>query len=259
MDTQETSLYQIIILAAVVISSILIYSFLTALRQQANYCKHYNKEIRAGIISLENERKRIAADLHDDLGPVLSAAKMKMSVINATTTADKALLDKSIEYIENMTGKIRIIAGGLMPAVLLDKGPVMATRQFIETLSLNHELEIELHAAPLPALNQHASIHLYRILQEIIHNSIKHAQAKKLLINIYANKKQLIVASADNGKGFNYQKTLQQTNGYGLSNIQSRVQLLNGSIHVQSVTGTQYYIEFPQKGNCDTLKMKSYV
>lgn len=249
MDPQETSLYQLIIIASLVICSILIYAFITALHQQANYSQYQSKEISSGITLLENERKRIAADLHDDLGPILSATKMNLSVIQASSVSDAELLNKSIEYIDNMNSKIRTIAGGLMPAVLLDKGPVMAAEQFIQSLSFDHDIRIVLKAEPLPVLSQQASIHFFRIMQEIIHNTCKHARARELLLQVRVTGRYIMLATADDGTGFDFERTLRKTNGLGLSNIQSRVQLLNGKLNMRSVNGTQYYIEFPLAGN----------
>ena len=249
MDTQETSLYQLIIIASLVICSILIYAFVTALRQQASYSRYQGKEISSGITVLENERRRIAADLHDDLGPVLSATKMYLSEIQPATPLDAELLDKSVWHINRMNNKIRAIAAGLMPAVLVDKGPVMAAVQFSGSLSLDHGLRIVVEADTLPVLSQEASVHFFRIMQEIMHNTCKHAQASKLLLQVKVNSNSIMLSTADNGTGFDVEKTLRKTDGCGLANIQSRVQLLQGKLNIRSVNGTQYYIEFPLAGN----------
>lgn len=245
MDSQETELYKLLIIAALVISSILVYSFMAALRQQARYRKVHNREIGSEINALENERKRIAADLHDDLGPVLSAAKMKLSGIVGINTQNEELVDKSIQYIEVISGRLRAIAAGLLPAVLLDKGLVVAVQQYIRNLGMDGRLSIMLHAGTLPPLQQDLSIHLYRILQEIIHNTCKHGNASRLQIIIVFSQNHIILSTADDGAGFDFAEMIRQKKGHGLLNIRNRVQLLDGNFNVKTNSGTRYYIEIP--------------
>lgn len=249
MDTQETELYKLLIITAFVISSILVYSFFAALRQQVRYRQVHNREIGSEINALENERKRIAADLHDDLGPVLSAAKMKLSGISGVDGHNAQLVGKSMEYIENISGRLRSIAAGLLPAVLLDKGLVIALQQYIRNLDISDTLSIKLHAGNLPMLEHEVNIHLYRIMQEIIHNTCKHGNATRLHMEILFYGNKLVLSTADDGTGFNYTEMTRQKKGHGLLNIQNRVQLLDGNLNVQTDKGTCYYIEIPVHDN----------
>lgn len=249
MDPQETSVYQYLIVAAVVIGSILLYSMFAALRRQSAYRFAYNREIGTEIMARENERKWLAADMHDDLSPLLSATKMTLSGVGKDPKADAVRIIKCLKYLAELTAKIRTLARSLMPAVLLDKGLVTALQQFINGLSRNNNPDIVLTATALPQLSQDAAIHLFRIVQEIIHNTVKHARAGKLHIHIYVQKNRLILATADDGTGFSYQKNMQGAEGYGLTGIQSRIQLLNGNFNADTVKGTRYYIEIPLAGN----------
>jgi len=156
-------------------------------------------------------------------------------------------VNKSIEHIENITGRLRTIASGLMPAVLLDKGPVIAVQQFIRHLQLSNSIRVSLHTADLPRFTQQTNIHLYRIMQEIIHNCCKHAGASRLHIRVYQKGNNIILATADDGTGFDYEDVMRQKKGYGLLNIQNRVQLLNGNCNMQTTGGTRYFIEIPHR------------
>ena len=159
--------------------------------------------------------------------------------------SQEALLDKSMDHLDEITGKIRSLAWELMPAILLDKGLAMALQQFIKSQDKPGNPDIELTVLPLPRLTPNATIHLYRIMQEIIHNSIKHAGARRLIINMYVHNNQLILAASDDGTGFKNHKKTQQQKGYGLTGIKNRVHLLNGNFNLRSRSGTGYFIKIP--------------
>ncbi|MEP7238745.1 MAG: ATP-binding protein [Ferruginibacter sp.] len=248
MDTQETGLYNILRITTVITSGILLYALITAVLQQVKYRAEHNREVGSEILARENERRWLAADMHDDLGPLLSAAKMAISAIHKENETDKVLLDQSMEHLDEITGKIRTLARGLMPAILLAKGLAMALQQFIKTVGTTTNMEIELTVLPLPHFTPDATIHLYRIVQEIIHNSIKHARARRLVINIYVHNNQLVLSAADDGIGFSNHKKKLQSGGYGLTGIKNRVHLLNGDFNLRSRSGTAYFIQIPQAG-----------
>jgi two-component system, NarL family, sensor kinase len=254
MDTKETGLYYILIISSGIISGILLYAFITAVMQQAKNRWVHFQEIESEINSLEQERTRIAADLHDDLGPVLSAAIMKLAALKHLQAGDAQLVNSSISNIETITGRIRAIAAGLMPSVLANKGLVVAVGYFIQNLNLNSKVHITLDADDLPPLNHAVNIHLYRILQEIIHNSCKHGNAARLRINIQYRKGSIILATVDDGAGFDYDEVLRQKKGYGLLNIQNRVQFMNGNFHIKTSNGTRYYIEIPLPGLSEKMQ-----
>lgn len=245
MDTQETGLYYILIITSVVTSGVLLYAFITAILQQIHYRVQHNLEVESEILASEKERSWLAADMHDDLGPLLSATKMSLSAIGAKNKADLVLLEESMQQIDVVNAKIRSLARGLMPDILLQKGLQLALQQFIKTLGNAYTLSIELKLQPMPPISDNASIHLYRIIQEIIHNCLKHARANQLVIKVYTKNNELILAAADDGIGFKTFKRTHQPKGFGLTGIQNRVHLLNGRFNLRSHPGTSYFIQIP--------------
>jgi signal transduction histidine kinase len=245
MDTQETGLYHILIITSVVTTGILLYALMTAMLQQLRYRARHNCEVESEILASENERRWIAADMHDDLGPMLSGIKMTLSGIHKENENTLVLLNESIHRIDEISGKIRTLARGLMPPILADKGLVMALQQFIKTLPETGMPNIDLRLQPLPPLSLHASIHIYRIVQEIIHNSIKHAQASQVVIKLYTDDDNLVLSAADNGTGFRDIKKNRQPGGYGLTGIKNRVHMLKGNVKLRSTHGTGYFIQIP--------------
>lgn len=247
MDTKETTTYYAVLIAAAVIGTIIIYFIVSVFRQQRKHRFLYKAYIESEIATLEKERARIAADLHDELGPTLSAAKFKLGSIDSATGDDVKMITDSVQYIDTIIQQLRLIANDLMPKTLLRYGAVSAIEEFIHHMSANSTLKISFHHNNVPALPQSQAIHIYRILQEIIHNTIKHANATQLKIKMFRLKNKLIIATVDDGKGFDYVSVNAQKNGLGLSNLQSRTDMLSGEIHISSGAGksTHYTIRIP--------------
>lgn len=247
MDTKETTIYRAALIAAAVIGTIILYFIIFIFRQQRKHRLLYKAKIEAEITTLEKERERIAADLHDDLGPILSAAKFKIAGISTPTGEDVKLAAESLGFIDTILGRIRFIANDLMPNTLLRDGPVSAIEEFIYQMSLNSTLKISFQQRNVPPIPQSQAIHIYRILQEIIHNTVKHANAKRLTIKLFRSGNNLVIATADDGRGFKYDTAGKEQYGRGLSNLQSRTEILSGEMHLRSRPrkGTSYTIEIP--------------
>ena len=247
MDTTQTPI-PFIVAIVFIIFGIIILAYVIAVIKQHRYVKRLDQlRIEAEINTLETERKRIAADIHDELGPILSAAKLKFSQMENLSEHDLQLLVKGNAYIDETITKMRNIARGLMPTVLLYNGPVVAIREFVNHVATHKLLNIQFEAADLPDLTAYQSLHIYRILQEIIHNTMKHAVAANLSIIVAVSKSKLVINTADDGVGFNYKENSKITSGVGLHNIQSRVHMLNGALNVKSKIGdgTHFYITIP--------------
>jgi signal transduction histidine kinase len=133
-----------------------------------------------------------------------------------------------------------------LPNTLVRKGLVKATEEFISKLKPIHPLGISFTYSDFTLLPER-EINLYRILQEIIHNTVKHARATSLSISIQKNNKKLLVKTKDDGIGFNYSEKTQIARGLGLLSIHSRVELLGGQLLVTSQpgSGTEFEIEMP--------------
>jgi signal transduction histidine kinase len=112
--------------------------------------------------------------------------------------------------------------------------------------SNKHQLQIQITAEDV-LLDEGFSVHLYRIVQEIVHNTIKHAGATVLQIHLIKEEQMLVLYTTDNGKGFHYQKALEKSNGYGLRNLLSRTDVLGGNLSISSREGggTIYIIRIP--------------
>lgn len=252
MDTCQNQILKVIFGAVIVLGFILGYFIYTLLKQQKKIAAWQEARIKAEIETLENERKRIASDLHDDIGPMLSAIKLQVNHVEPAIEEEKKIIEKSGKLMDEVIGRFREIAYDLLPNTLIRKGLVTALSEFIGKMNEAHDLQIHfIHDDDIP-LSPVSELNLYRIAQEIIHNAIKHAQASELIIQLNRINNELVFTAADNGKGFNYNgANALPTAGLGLLNIQNRVILLNAKLTIKSeqLTGTYYHVLIPLEKN----------
>ena len=247
MDAHEATIYSAILITGVIIGIIIIYFIVSIIRHQRRNIELYKSKIVAEIATLEKERARIASDLHDELGPILSSIKFKINSIDINNEEDKFQLEKASTHIDDIIHRMREISNGLMPNTLLRKGPVFAVEEFINQIIKTDKLLIEFKHYDIPEIPREKAIHLYRIIQEIIHNTVKHARAGKLKIELKSVNGSLVLLSEDNGAGFDYPAASKEHYGLGLRNLLSRTELLEGSMFVDSKPGkgTKFTIEIP--------------
>jgi signal transduction histidine kinase len=212
----------------------------------------YQKEVFAAAIQAEErERERIGNDLHDEIGSSLSAAKMLMTHLEeAALATDKdkevALLIK--EILGNSLQDVRNISQNLHPAVLARFGLSKALHNLglvcAEGFANGVAVEAEL-TAPLSYAHELA---LYRIVQELINNALKHAQASQVTVALRQMEQHLVLTVADDGCGFDLARVREHgQTGLGLKSLAARVSLLDAALHLDSAPGhgTTVRVEVP--------------
>ncbi len=247
MDTPEKEYYNSLLVVAGIVGITLLYFIITAIRYHRRSLRLHKEKIRAEIDTLENERKLIAADLHDELGPLLSSVKLQINNLETTDPGDLTLINKSSGYIDSIITKLREISNDLMPNTLLRKGLKNAIIEFIDHIQDDYKLPVKFICEQELQLDQDKEINLYRIVQEITHNTVKHAKAGMLIIKITIQDKRLFLMTADNGVGFDYFSKIREHSGLGLRNLQSRTEIMGGEFSCVSSPerGTAYTIEIP--------------
>jgi two-component system NarL family sensor kinase len=199
----------------------------------------------------ETERIRLAKELHDGVGPMLSLAKIQLeTAMNQTqfnSIEQESFFKNANTMIDDAANEIRTVSHDLMPNALLMHGLVTAVREFVNRLSLTGKVKVSLDIANLDErLPQLTETVLYRVLQELIGNIIKHSEAASVQIQLVRHTNELVMMIEDDGKGFD---TSQMANfkGIGLKNIISRVDFLNGKVNFDSNPnrGTTVIVEVP--------------
>lgn len=247
MHTQEATIFTAVIISAVVIGLFIVFFIASILRQQKKNLELSRQIILSEMTAIEQERTRIANDLHDDLGPVLSVIKFQVQNVTVPDEDEQVQLQQAAESLDNLINRMREISNNLMPHILTRKGLWASLENFVERARRTAKLKIELSLNYCPDLPQERAIHVFRILQEIVHNILKHAGATELKIQTHELDSQLYITCIDNGQGFDYEKKVKESTGLGLKNIKSRTLLLKGHLQVESKPqkGTAYQITIP--------------
>jgi two-component system NarL family sensor kinase len=247
MYPTETSLYHAILTGAFVLVILVVIFVITILYYQKRKLALHKTMIRSEMNALEKERARIAGDLHDDLGTSLSAIKLKLQCLNVDDEKEKLLVCQSENYIDEAMMKLKRISFNMMPRVLERKGLKQALHEFIDTIQQTAAITINFRYA-CPELGSEETVHIYRIIQEVLTNMVKHSGAATALVELKTGKGKIIVHMADNGKGFNKSAVIKNTAGQGLQNILARADVLNAKIYLTTTPGcgVNYLIQIPR-------------
>jgi two-component system, NarL family, sensor kinase len=239
MFTNQNYLWLGTLLVFFILGFIIIFFIYSLVIHQRKFIILQKERMRAEVEALEKERKRVAKDLHDSLGPFLSAIKFQINSMDTQIPHDIDIIEKASGHIDNMVTDIRRIANNLNPNILHDKGLHAAISDFIKNIKSATPVKINYYNSTHTTITftEEASVHIYRILQEIITNTIKHAQATEVLIKMYEKNKQCILLTQDNGKGFNTKEKNEQSTGHGLKNLATRTELLSGTFNITSEVG----------------------
>lgn len=247
MDAAEKDIYNGILIVAGVVGIILLFFIITIIRYQRRSLRLHKDKIRAEIDTLEKERSRIASDLHDELGSLLSAIKLKINTLESGDPEDQKIIEDSSRHLDSIITKVREISNDLMPNTLKRKGLMRGIEEFLENHRQATGLEIKFTYPSGLELDKQKEINIYRIIQEIVHNTVKHAGATLLIIKIYVENNRLLLMTADNGKGFDYLARIKDNPGLGLRNLQSRAEVMGGELSCASEPdkGTMFTFEIP--------------
>lgn len=245
MHSQETRIFAAILTSVIILIILMSFFVITIIRYSKKKIASNQEKIISDTIILEKERERIAADLHDDLGATLSAIKIKLQCLDVNNTDDSSIVEEVQNLIDISMKKLRQISYNVMPLILRRKGLREALNEMIETIGITNKLKIKLDYN-IGNLSKEKELHIFRILQEIISNVLKHANATDVNIIFKEAKRSITVQVVDNGIGFSKNEVLKNEAGIGLQNIMARVQMLNGTGYLTTENGVDYLIEIPK-------------
>ncbi len=193
--------------------------------------------LKALITGQEDERKRIAKEIHDGLGPMLSAVKMNLqSIQDDLGSVDENIwlkLESTYALIDNVANDMRNLSHDLMPRIVEDFGLVEAIGSLCKTLKNENTEIIFNHNIYEERFKRSIELNFYRITQELIHNALKYSRAKKINVQLIKHSNSLVLMVEDNGKGFDNKES--KDFGIGLKNIETRVIAMGGILTLDSV------------------------
>ncbi len=197
----------------------------------------------------EEERGRMARDLHDGLGGLLSGVKFSMHHMKdnlIVTSENMAVFERSLDLIDTSIAELRRIAHNMMPEGLVSYGLDEALKQYCSSINTNGMLRVTYQSVGLSnRMADAVEITAYRIIQELVNNVLKHAAATECTVQVIRDERRLNIVVEDNGRGFDM-KSLEEKKGAGWVNIRARVDYLKGQLELNSEPGegTQVNIEF---------------
>jgi signal transduction histidine kinase len=202
------------------------------------------EEMKAMMQGEERERIRIAQELHDGIGGMLSAINMNLNVAEEAGFEDKKVLTQVMHMVIDTAAEVRKTAHNLMPAAMLRQNLPEAVRLYCDHLQSKGRLHIDVDInGDFGGLNPDFNTAIFRIIQELLQNVVKHAQASHAIVEMERTAEHLSLMVEDNGIGFDAE---QQQHGFGLENMKLRVKTLGGSLSVttQQGAGTAILIRF---------------
>lgn len=224
---------------------------LVSVSRNITHLKESELQIMNGMtLGQEQERKRLGAELHDGVGQILSSISLELSQIRFGTSCAPDVLVKMSELGQRVTGainEVRNISHDLMPSVLESFGLSEAIREVCQNMQERTGIRFRFDPIDIAAqYNEATETHIYRITQELVANSVRHAHCSKVHINLINHGDVLTLSVEDDGVGFD---TNEASAGIGLRNIASRVSILRGTLSVESsrTSGTLVHIEFPME------------
>ncbi len=192
--------------------------------------------LRAMMEGEEQERKRLSRELHDGVGGMLAALKLKVNNLKKNNP-DPALLHQIydvIDMLQDTSSEVRTTAHNLLPDILTRLTLPEALAHYLESINRNGDIRIHLHIPyPIPPMEKPAELILYRIVQELVQNVLKHARASNIEIQLLQHNGELTLTVEDNGTGFDR----TSSEGYGLDNLRYRVHALHGEMDIDTAPG----------------------
>lgn len=195
--------------------------------------KQLEKEVYISYIKgEESERTRVAKDIHDGLGPLLSACKIYHYNLGTSRFKKEDLhsYNKLGMLLNESMQSVKEISNNLSPHILRNFGLTEAVKSFTGNIKTDIKIDIQCICDLTKRYDELIEVTLYRVIIELIHNSLKHSDASEVMVLIEETDNVLRVAFHDNGKGFDYAETTKESGGFGLLNIQSRIHSLGGTI-----------------------------
>lgn len=257
MQTSEENLIPVLIAGTLVIVILIVFLFLFVIIYQRKMIKnqvelrklHDDKQtdlLNAVFETQENERKRLAEDLHDSVGQVLSAIKLNLHRIDKNCIGEGAqpLLADTRNLTDECLLEIRNIIQNVLPPVLTDYGLFEALEGLCIKIGKTTDVKVNF-IKNLKEIRFQPEIELafYRIAQELFSNAIKHSEASAINLILTKEDGWLLMEFKDNGKGFNKDEV---KHGFGLKNLESRIKLINGEIKIYTK---------PQNGTTTIIKV----
>jgi two-component system NarL family sensor kinase len=200
--------------------------------------------LQASLQSEEEERSRIASELHDDVGASLSSVRLFLH--KATENGNSPIIQQSKDLIDDILKKVRDISHKLQPATLQMLGLYSSLQALSDIYNRSEKIKVDvLTENSLPRLTANVELHIYRIIQELINNILKHSAATVISIRINSGGENILFLLSHDGTGIakeNYSELLSKKGAIGLKNIENRLRFTNSTIEFEQAATHSYHV-----------------
>ena len=217
-----------------------------------------NRFMTAVLRTEERSRASFSRELHDGLGPLLSSAKMSMSALNKgnMTENDRTIVQNTSAAIDEAIRSLREISNNLSPHTLNDFGLARGIKSFVDRLGTVRDTKIEFKTTLKDErFDSNVEVILYRVVCELVNNTLKHAQATHISIDLREEHGLLMVDYSDDGCGFSFHDV--EDRGMGLSNMRSRILSLNGKLSISSRPGEGMHAKVSVATDGSTIRLSA--
>jgi len=213
---------------------------------------HQRQLLTNSLAVQETVRRKISNDLHDEIGGLLSATKLSISTLSKNSHPSlKLAIENSKELVTEALAQVRSLSRDLIPRTLENFGIISAIEEFVHKMEATTEVKFHfIHYDNEIGYDSNIELTVYRVIQELTNNSLKHAEAKNIYIEISESVENLIIKFEDDGKGFDLDSVILANNeGLGLDNIFSRLVVIDANYNFNSErkTGIEFLITIPLK------------
>lgn len=245
MYSEERSIYLTLLIAGVVVITMAVFFLLNIIRYQRKRRNLSQKELETELRILEEDRARAAEELHDGLGSLLSAVKLRLQAIGPSSQKELKLIEEAEASLDHVQYILRKAPPRYFPQFVFQRGLKRALEDYLAPLNRHGGCRFNC-TIDVPRLPNDMKLNVYRLLQEAVHNIIRHAGATEASLTITHDTNHIFIRLSDNGKGFDRDLMLQKTHGIGLRNIRARADMLGAKATLETA---------PQKGTTFTFKI----
>ena len=249
MSEERFDIYITLVASTISMLVLVCFFVLLLLKYNKNMLAKQREMFQAILKAGETERTHVARDIHDSLGGLLGSTKsLILETRDSVNANDSPIIDglnNAIELINLSITEARNASNALTPEAIKKFGLKGAINDL--TKKYNSQIQVELLNECPEQLSQFVQVNIFRLLNELFNNTIKYANATLVEIEIFTTHNELILNYSDNGKGFDFEKTLHESKGLGLSNIANRISLLNGKFNFINANGSAFLFKFNLK------------
>lgn len=240
------------LLASGVIGFILLYQR-RIIRQDLTFkeaeAKHQRELYQGTLEAIETERKRLARDLHDEVGAALSALRLLVGQIQQNPTEQiniETISNKSKTLIDNTIDNVRRISNDLLPQGLEEFGLAYSVEGLCEKTMELADIDIYLKVENLMPVDPKINLIVYRLIQELLNNAVKHSEAESVHLHLKTDNNTLEIEYKDNGQGFDFEKAYLKRS-LGLKNIETRTKMIGGTTKFETKLneGLKLHVSIP--------------